>query len=369
MSLFSTKSRKIEVGSRTRAYAYAFPGSWCDTRDRDRRKIERMNRFLKMNGAIWLLAVASIAGSCGIAHAQKTEAKTPPAYVFPKTVSLAMRGKAGDSYKFKSTFTSSTKMSVEGQAADFSSEDKSEKTYSWRLLDSKPDGNLSLELKLIEGIETNRAEDGIRRKSMKPGTLLALLKPNLEQVKLSFPKAIPTEKATVKPSEDRAEEPDNEQKKILNELLSSIAYPSKTLTPGDTWTVKAIDSQYSPNPIFKDLELKGKLLEFAMFKGVPCSKVQISLDYQGASAEVMNNLKQSLPENAVLKGETTFKIKTLYYISLDRNAILDKSAKAVITLDYLMTLDGKKSKIGGDITFEGQETATLFPTFDPEMAK
>ena len=328
-----------------------------------------IKRTLKFGLAGTLSSVAAVF-CLQIALAQKTDSQSPPAYAFPKTIKLGLRGKTGDKYKYLSSEKSSSKMTVEGEAGGFSSNDDTDKTYTYQVLGVEPDGNVNLEVKLLQGIEKNTADDGIRRKSMTPGTMIALLKPTLEQLKASFPPSEPLGEVTPgKAPLPPTVELDNEQKSKLSALISSVPYPSKSLSVGDVWKFHTLESKFSSETKFKELEWNGKLAEFVMLGKIPCAKLEISVEFKGKVADVEKNLKQSLPDNAELKGETTIKSKATYLISLDRNFKLEVQAKTTVTLDYSATANGKKTKISGEILIENHDKATEFPEFDSKFVR
>ena len=324
-----------------------------------------MNRSLK-----YLIPISTgmlIAGTlCPLSvQAQQKEAPKTASYIFPKLVMLALRGRAGDSFQFKSINKSSTKMNVETQGEVLNSDDSNERTYRYALLEKLPNGNFKLEVKLLGGIESNNAEDGIRRKSAIPGTMIAFLKPNNEQEKLEFPSQQKTEPKSGKPV--KLPELDAIQKKELAGLLESLNFPEKPLGIGDSWTFHPNRSPFDDSEAFTPSEVTGKLVSFEMFGKTPCAKIEAFIQPKGVAEEFERNIKKNLPPDATLKGTTTMAAKAVYFVSLDRGIVLDIQGKSSFKLNYVVHADGKDLKLTGNIELENHDTTTSVPDFDPAL--
>ena len=324
-----------------------------------------MNRGLKYFSKLSVGAL--IAGTlCPVSLlAQQPNPPNSASYVFPKTVLLTLRGKAGDSFQFKSINKSSTKMNVETQGDVLNSDDSSERTYRYALLEKMPNGNFKLEVKLLGGIESANTEEGIRRKSAIPGTMIAFLKPNNEQEKLEFPSPQKIDPKTGKFV--KQPEMDAMQKKELAGLLESLNFPEKPLGVGDSWTFHPNRSQYEDTEAFTPSEATGKLVGFEMFGKIPCAKIEAFVQPKGVSEEFERNIKKNLPPDATLKGVTTMDAKAIYFVSLDRGVVLDIQGKSSFKLNYVIHTDGKDLKLTGKIELENHDTATSVPSFDAAL--
>ncbi len=324
-----------------------------------------MKRNLNILAPVTIGLLLTVAITALPLRAQDKETLKQTTYAFPKSVILALRGKIGDTYQFKSINKSSTKMNVETQGEVLNSDDSNERTYRFALLEKMPNGNAKFEVKLLGGIESANTEEGIRRKSAIPGTMIAYLKPNNEQEKLEFPSPQKTDPKTGKSI--KQPELDATQKKELAGLLESLSFPEKPLGIGDSWTFHPNRRQYDDAEAFTPSEVMGKLVSFEMFGKTPCAKIEASIQPKGVAEEFERNIKKNLPPDATLKGVTTMDAKAIYFVSLDRGVVLDIKGKSSFKLNYLIRSDGKDLKLTGNIELENHDTAVTVPSFDAAL--
>ena len=340
-----------------------------------------MRRFIR-GCAFGLFGVSILFGVGTPTLAQKPVEVVKPVFVFPKSVKLEFKGKAGDYYKYLTSERIQGELKAEGLPEEATAEavkpifkmgTSVEKSYSLKLLKTEPNRNVNIEIKLIEGVSLEHSAETMNRFQLIPGTILALLKPNLEQLKTTFP---PDRKDSVDVKEAKSAlsaEPDSDQKQELADLLSSNIYPEHELNIGDTWEFHPQEHHFKDESdsinVHKQFEGTGKLAGFMIFADIPCAKVEIEYHPESITDIFKKKLLAILPKEATYKADMKIRGKSTYLISLDRGAILDYYCNGVLEIVLNAEAEGNSVKISGAFTFFQHETAVKFPAPDSSNPK